>query len=169
MKMEKLSKKILNTALIYLWIFCSISCESGQPGIQDNNKNSADTLISMDLGKGFYYADNPKGSYIYFRPADTRGSIPRDTTLPKIVWIAIPGVTKFGYNDNIIMASSKSDVGRRYWWIDKRLPTEEAGSKNNGDRIILSNVYLIDSATFMDIQKKYLLQLDGGSADMRAG
>ena len=105
--------------------------------------------IKIDLGKGFYYLGDSTSNKIYFSPSykDTLTSAKN----PKIVWVIIPEIESFGVNTTHILATNKTKQDVSYWIIDK---TQQPSEMSYKERIVLSNVTMVDSAKFVALRKE---------------
>ena len=98
----------------------------------------------INLGSDFYYMVQPAFNSIV---------IPVNQKEPyKSSICVIKDIESVGFNDKIILATSMSEDGVKYWKIDKTVKSEELGYRDDSI-IILSNVVEIDSNGFYKIQE----------------
>ena len=93
----------------------------------------------IDLGSDFYYMVEPAFNSII---------IPVNPEEPyKSIIYIIKDIESIGFNKNYILATSKTEQGRKYWQIDKTVQTKKLGYKKNSI-MELSNVTELDPKEF---------------------
>ena len=108
------------------------------------------TLISLNSCQMNWYGDIDLGSDFYYivEPAFNSIVIPVNPDEPyKSSITIIKDIETLGFNKNYILATSKSNYGKKYWRIDKKAESKELGYKDNSI-MELSNVSEIDSTEF---------------------
>ncbi len=111
------------------------------------------TLISLNSCQLNWYGDIDLGSDFYYlvEPAFNSIVIPVNPKKPyeSSIYI-IKEIESIGFNENLILATSKSEEEIKYWRIDKKSESKQLGYKEN---LImeLSNVSQIDSTEFHQI------------------
>ena len=115
--------------------------------------------IKVELGAGFYYLGDSTRNDILFLPSYKDTAALRADKYPEVVWPAIPKVERFGYNVNYIMAVKRNKKGTSYWLIEKTQDPNTLGAHEEGERIALANVKMLDSAMFMTLQKNFNINI----------
>lgn len=111
------------------------------------------TLISLNSCQLNWYGDIDLGSDFYYlvEPAFNSIVIPVNPKKPYESSIyVIKEIESLGFNENLILATSKSEQEIKYWRIDKKSESKQLGYKENSI-MELSNVSQIDSTEFHQI------------------
>lgn len=101
-----------------------------------------------DLGSDFYYIVEPSLNSIYIAKF-------RDDPHEYLGPYVIRNINLLGLNKKFILVCSKINDSINYYLIDK----ENELKRNYNDRLIKTNLIVLDSLKFFELQKKYKIEI----------